>query len=92
MQPKLGRRLFRPDSAHAGIARLDEKKRLPWPDVDETHDTEATSGGEVTDEGVTVRATAAEAQANLFAVLPAMRRSQDTVQREDQASRHCHAG
>ena len=69
MQPKLGRRLFRPRLGHAGIARLDDKKRLPWPDVDETHDTEATSGGEVTDEGVTVRSTAAEAQANLFAVL-----------------------
>ena len=82
-----------PDSAHAGIARLDDKKRLPWPDVDETHDTEATSGGELTDEGVTVRATAAEAQANLFAVFSAaMRRSQDTVQRQDQAPRHCHAG
>ena len=45
------------------------RNAYPWPDVDEMHDTEATSGGEVTDEGVTVRATAAEAQANLFAVL-----------------------
>ncbi len=37
--------------------------------MDETHDSAVTGGPEGVDEGVTVRVTAAEAQANLFAVL-----------------------